>query len=202
MFIVYLVVTVLLGLLVYLLRRRRIANLALLLFTLALCFTSLEAYYRFFYVRSDGMGRLMKNFSDRYYQYDSHGLRASHLPLSRTKDNLIVLGDSFVFGAGLKHPAERFCELLAQHYPALHVVNLGLPGWDTKTEAAQFRKYVGENDGRVALVILTYFYNDIEEEVTPADRARDPSPDPPAKETVLDRALQSASKYSRFVEMV
>lgn len=202
MFIAYIAITLLFGLLVYLLRRHRAGNLALLLFTLCLCFTSLEAYYRFFYLKSDGMGRLMKNFSDRYYQYDSHGLRASHLPLSRTKDNLIVLGDSHVFGAGLKHPAERFSELLAQHYPALHVVNLGLPGWDTKTETAQFRKYVGETDGRVALVILTYFYNDIEEEATPADRARDPSPDPPAKETALDHALQFASKYSRFVEMI
>lgn len=202
MFIAYALVTILLGYGVFLLRHHWTANLALLLFTLSLCFTGMEAYYRYFYVKSDGMGALMKNFSDRYYRLDSHGLRASHLPLSKTKDNLIVLGDSHVFGAGLKHPSDRFAELLAKHHPALHVINLGFPGWDTKTEAVQFEKYVGDNHARIPLVILTYFYNDIEEEATPADRERNKSPQPAGTETALDRALQSISRYSRFVQMI
>ena len=113
-----------------------------------------------------------------------------------------MVGDSHVFGAGLKRPAQRFSELLAAHYPDLHVVNLGLPGWDTKSEMEQFTKYVGESHASIPLVILTYFFNDIEEDVTAADRERDPSPYPPAQEAALDRVLQSASKYSRFVEMM
>jgi hypothetical protein len=202
LFSVYVAVAILLGLLVYFLRQSRAANVALLLFSLTFCFTCLEAYYRFFYIKSDGFGQLMKNFSARYYHLDAYGLRASHLPLSQTKDNLIVIGDSHVFGAGLKYPAERFSELLAAHYPHLHVVNLGLPGWDTKTELEQFTKYVGQSRVSIPLVILTYFFNDIEEDVSASDREADKPPHPPARETGLDRALQSVSKYSRLVEML
>jgi hypothetical protein len=201
LFIIYLAATLFFGLLVYVLRRHWSANLALLLFTVTFIFTVIETYYRYFYCQSDGLGMLMKNFAARYYQYDRYGLRDSHLPLSKSKPNLIVLGDSHVFGAGLKHPRDRFSELLAGRYPDLHVVNLGFPGWDTKTEMVQFEKYIGQTNARIPLVVLAYFFNDIEEEATPADRERDPSPYPPAKANSVDRILQSTSKYSRAIEM-
>src|SRR5687768_5043997 len=85
----YLLVTLASALAVYLLRRRRIVNLALLWFTLALCVTSLEAYCRFFYAQSDGFGHLARNFSQRYYHLDAFGLRASNLPLADSKKNLV-----------------------------------------------------------------------------------------------------------------
>ena len=201
MFTAYIAVTIALGFSVYLLRQSGAANAALMFFSLSLCLTGLEAYYRFFYVQSDGLGRLMKNFSDRYYQFDSYGLRDSHLPLSETKDNLVVVGDSHVFGAGLKTTSERFSERLAAHYPDLHVVNLGLPGWDTKTETAKLTEYLGHGNASIPLVVLTYFFNDIEEDVTTADRERVTGPIPPARATAADHALQWISKYSRFVEL-
>ena len=201
LFIIYLIVTAFLGLLVYLWRRQWTANLALLLCTVSLCFTSLEAYYRYFYCQSDGLGMLMENFARRYYHYDSYGLRASNLPPSATRDNVVVLGDSHVFGAGLKKTSERFSALLAAHYHKLHVINLAQPGWDTRTEAKQFERYLGGTRARIPLVILVYFFNDIEEEATPEDRARDPSPYPAAHEMALDRGLQWASKYSRAIQM-
>ena len=212
MFTIYILVTIALGLSVYLLRNSRLANAALLFCSLSFCLTSLEAYYRFFYIQSDGLGRGMKNFSDRYYRFDSYGLRDSHLPLSETKDNLVVVGDSHVFGAGLKSTSERFSERLGTHYPEVHVVNLGLPGWDTKTETAKLTEYLGPGNvsgsapgrghrPRLQLVVLTYFFNDIEEDVTAADRERVRGPTPPAQPTWIDDALQWLSKYSRFVEL-
>ena len=201
MFSIYLLVIALFASLVYILRRHWTANLFLLLFTLAFFLTAVEAYYRFFYCQSDGFGMLMKNFAHRYYHLDSYGFRSSHLPFSKTKDNLVLLGDSHVFGAGLKHSSDRFGALLAKYYPQLHVVTLGMPGWDTKTEIAQFQKYAGNTQARSQLVILAYFFNDIEEEVTPEDKQRDPAPYSAPKETRLDRLLQSASKYSRALEM-
>ncbi len=202
MFSLYLAITILLGLSIYLLRHRRAANLALLLFTIALGFTVLEGYYRYLYVKSDGMGQLMKNFSDRYYRLDKYGLRDSHLPLSQSQANLIVLGDSHVFGAGLKKSSQRFSHLLAKEYPSLHVVTLGFPGWDTKTEAEKFMHYVGASEARIPLVVLAYFYNDIEEEATPADYERDKTAQAPAKATALDHAFQVAAHYSRLIEMM
>jgi hypothetical protein len=201
LFTAYIAVTVALGFLLYFLRQSRAANVVLMLFTLSICLTGLEGYYRFFHIQSDGLGRGMKNFSDRYYRFDSYGLRDSHLPLSPTKNNLVVVGDSHVFGAGLKFTSERFPERLAARYPDLHVVNLGLPGWDTKTETAKLTEYLGHNNVSIPLIVLTYFFNDIEEDVTPADRERVRGPIPPAKATAVDDALQWLSKYSRFVEL-
>lgn len=201
MFIIFITVTAALGILTYLLRRSRLVNVALMFFSLSLCVTGLEAYYRFFYAESDGFGRLSKNFNDRYYQFDAYGLRASNMPPSETKANLVVVGDSHVFGAGLKSTSERFSERLAAHYPELHVINLGLPGWDTKTETAQITKYLGDTHAAIPLVVLTYFFNDIEEDVTAADRQRLLPPTPPVEPTAVDRALQRLSNYSRFLEL-
>ena len=202
MFIACVLVTLALGFAVYWLRRSFAANIALALLSVGLCFTALEGYFRFFYVRSDGFGRLERNFAARYYRFDAYGLRDSHLPLSNAKENIVVLGDSFVFGAGLKSTSERFCEQLAARYPQYHFVNVGLPGWDTKTEIEQTNKFLGDTNAAIPVVILVYFFNDIEEDVTAADRTRVAAPVAPAKETSLDRALQRLSDYSRFVEFV
>jgi hypothetical protein len=202
MFIVCVSITLALGLAVYLLRRSFTANIALALLSVSLCLTVLEGYFRFFYIKSDGFGRISRNFATRYYRFDNYGLRASNLPLSKVKQNIVVLGDSFVFGAGLKSPSERFSQQLATHYPQYHVVNIGLPGWDTRSEIEQANKYLGDRDAAIPLVILAYFFNDIEEDVSVADRARLVPSVAAAKETVLDRSLQRLSAYSRFVEFV
>jgi hypothetical protein len=139
------------------LRRNFIVNIALTFLSISLCLTVLEAYFRFFYIKSDGFARLAKNFAARYYHFDRHGLRGSNLPLSKTRENIVVLGDSFVFGAGLEHPAERFSEKLGAHYPQYHLVNIRLPGWDTKTEIEQADKYLSDRDAAIPLVVLAYF---------------------------------------------
>jgi hypothetical protein len=186
---------------VYLLRRRRIVNFALLILALVVCVTGLEAYYRFFYAESDGFGRLSKNFNERYYRFDAYCLRASNLPLAHSKKNLVIVGDSHVFGAGLRSPAERFSEKLAAHYPELHVINLGLPGWDTKGETGQLTKFLGTSPAPIPLVVLTYFFNDIEEDVTAEDRQRLLTTATPPQPTAIDRAFQRLANCSRFVEL-
>lgn len=201
MFIAYLITTCALGLAVYFLRRSRLGNFALLLFSLALCVTCLETYYRFIYAESDGLGQLSKNFYARYYRYDRYGLRASNLPPSETNSNLVIVGDSHVFGAGLKSTADRFSEKVATHFPDLHVVNVAFPGWDTKTETAQIAKYLGDSKATIPLLLLTYYFNDIEEDVTAADRERLIPPVRAPKPSIFDTLLQSLSKQSRFVEL-
>ena len=198
---IYVAVTAALGWLVFLLRRNALGQVALMLFTLSLCFLALETYYRFFYVRSDGFGRLSRNFAERYYQLDEHGLRASNLPPSAEKENIVVLGDSHVFGAGLKQPSERLSEQLAARYRQMHVINLGLPGWDTRTQIEQLTTLLGDTRARIPLIVLTYFFNDIEEDVSAADRERLVAPAAPPEPTVLDRALQSISNHSLCVEL-
>jgi hypothetical protein len=202
LFIAGVFITLALGFAVYWLRRSFTANVALALLSVSLCFTVLEAYFRFFYLKSDGFGRIDRNFAARYYRLDGYGLRESHLPLSTAQENIVVLGDSFVFGSGLKSTSERLGEKLAARYPQYHFVNLGLSGWDTRTEIEQTKKLLGDANAAIPLVILVYFFNDIEEDVTVADRTRVAAPIAPAKETAIDRALQRLSDYSRFVEFV
>jgi len=202
LFIFFIALLFLLALAVYALRRTRFVNAALLLFALSLCCTGLEAYYRFFYVQSDGFAHLSRNFAARYYRSDAFGLRASNLPLSETKKNLVVIGDSHVFGAGLKTPAERFSEKLAAHYPALHVVNLGGNGWDTKIETQKLQEYLGETRAEIPLIVLAYFFNDIGDDVTAADRERLRSPAQPVEPTAFDRLCQRIAMQSRFVEFI
>ena len=198
---IYLAIAFALGCLVFLLRRNAAGKVALMLFTLWLCFTALETYYRFFYVRSDGFGRLSRNFDERYYQLDAHGLRASNLPPSSEKKNVVVLGDSHVFGAGLKYPSERLSEQLAAGFPDLHVINLGFSGWDTQTQIEQLTTRLGDTRANIPLIVLSYFFNDIEEDVSAADRARLIPPAAAPEPTAVDRALQSISNHSRFVEL-
>jgi hypothetical protein len=199
---VFCLVTFALGVAVYLVRATRIVNFILLLFSLSLCLTGLEVYCRYFYMESDGLGLLSQNFAARYYQYDEYGLRDSHLPLSDTKPNIVVVGDSHVFGAGLKSSNDRFCEKVASHFPGFHFVSLAFSGWDTKTEMKQALNYLGENSkAKVPLVILVYYFNDIDEDVTPADRARVIPAVKHAEPTWLDHLFQSLSKRSRFVEL-
>jgi hypothetical protein len=200
-FIVYLAITFGLGLSVFLLRRRWLGNFALLLFSLALCLTGLEGYYRFFFAESDGLGQLSRNFAARYYRYDQFGLRGSNLPPSETGTNLVFAGDSFVFGAGLKSINDRFSNKVAQHYPNLHVINIGFPGWDTKTETSEVTRFLGETKATIPLVVLTYFFNDIEEDITPADRERLLPVVKAPKPSTTDRILQALSKKSRFIEL-
>lgn len=201
LFIVCLIAIIGLGSAVYLLRRSWLGNVALLFLSLVLCLSGLEVYYRFIFAESDGLGQLSRNFAARYYKYDQYGLRASNLPPSETSKNLVVVGDSFVFGAGLKSPQDRFSEKVGRRFPELHVINLAFPGWDTKTETTQVEKYLDETKAAIPLVMLTYFFNDIEEDVTSADRERLFSPVPEPKPTSLDRALQALSKQSRFIEL-
>lgn len=202
MFVWYLVFDVALVGAVYLLRRTPLVNLALLLCSLAIGITGIEAYYRFIYAQSSGVGlRGGQNFAERYYRFDEWGLRASNLPLSKSRPNLVVLGDSHVFGAGLKDPSERFSAILAERLRNLHVVNLGFSGWDTTHELEQLDKHLDSPGLEVPLVILAYFFNDIEGDVTPQDRQRIAPAEAAPKPTSMDRFLQWLSRGSRFVEL-
>ncbi len=202
MFIGYIGFTLALAALVYVLRRSRFANFTLMLLALSLGLTALEGYYRYIFAESSGFGHTAgENFEARYYRFDNFGLRASNLPLSETKENLVVAGDSFVFRAGLKSPKERFSELLAARYGQLHVVNLGLSGSETTDEIRLLERYLGGTKASIPLVIVAYFFNDIQGDVTAADRERVQPPLAPAQPTRVDAALQWMSHYSRFVEL-
>jgi lysophospholipase L1-like esterase len=76
------------------------------------------------------------------------------------KKNVLVIGDSFAAGHGLKNVNERFSDILESELGAdkYTVYNLGVSGADTKDEAGRLEKFPQKPD----VIVLQYFPNDIE----------------------------------------
>ena len=74
---------------------------------------------------------------------------------------IVVIGDSFVFGAGGVEPAQRFTDILQASTRNVEVINMGVPAYGTDQEysylATEGLKYHPD------LVLLCAFYNDFHE---------------------------------------
>jgi hypothetical protein len=74
---------------------------------------------------------------------------------------IVVIGDSFVFGAGGVEPSQRFSDLLQASTKNTEVINMGVPAYGTDQEylylATEGFKYHPD------LVLLCAFYNDFSE---------------------------------------
>ncbi len=74
---------------------------------------------------------------------------------------IVVMGDSFVFGAGGVAPQNRFSDLLGRSAPDLEVINMGVPGYSTDQEFL-----VLKDEGLAYhpdLVLMCLFENDFDE---------------------------------------
>jgi hypothetical protein len=76
------------------------------------------------------------------------------------KRKVMVIGDSFVAGHGVKETKNRFSNLLASKLPAeyYHVFNLGVGGSDTRDENKRLRVFPYKPD----LIVFSWYPNDIE----------------------------------------
>ncbi len=76
------------------------------------------------------------------------------------KKQVLVIGDSFAAGHGLKDVNERFSNILESKLGTdqYNVYNLGMSGADTRDEAKRLKEFPVKPD----IVILEYFPNDIE----------------------------------------
>jgi lysophospholipase L1-like esterase len=74
---------------------------------------------------------------------------------------IVMIGDSFVFGAGGVEPAQRFADILQASSKNTEVINMGVPAYGTDQEyqylAMEGMRYHPD------LVILCAFYNDFSE---------------------------------------
>jgi len=75
-----------------------------------------------------------------------------------SKKVLMVVGDSFVAGHGIKNYSDRFPNLLGKSLgPRWEVIILAHNGWETAHEFGAIRSYPHKPD----VIILSYFINDI-----------------------------------------
>jgi lysophospholipase L1-like esterase len=99
------------------------------------------------------------------YVHNAEGLRdeARHpLPKPEGTTRILVLGDSFAYGAGNDYqdswPVLFERRLVAEGYP-IDVVKAGVPGYDTRTEALYLERIFADYDPD--FVLLTFLPNDV-----------------------------------------
>lgn len=99
------------------------------------------------------------NWNRKYWgPVNSLGYRDGPHSRSQGKKQVLVLGDSFTAGAGIKQPEDRFSNLLEARYPGQAVfLNLGASGSNTSQELRR----LGEADLQPDLILLGYCLNDI-----------------------------------------
>ncbi len=106
---------------------------------------------------------------------------------------LVVVGDSFAAGYGIRDASDRFADRLATTLPSdWSLVNLALSGLDTRAEFGELRRF----GHRPAIVVLSYFVNDIEQAARDAGMRPRPSPPLPP----LARWLQPFSSRSYLAD--
>lgn len=134
------------------------------LISTCMCLSALELYFRFFFIQSDGVGITYahKKWIEKYWKpINSYGFRdVEWLPSDLSgKKVIIVVGDSFTAGHGIKNISDTFSGVLASKLGSNYsVVNISLCGLNTVGELVTLYKYHQNAD----IVIWSYLPNDIE----------------------------------------
>jgi hypothetical protein len=142
--------------------RRMTQNFAIIILSILVSFILAELFFRFF-AQSDSLGYTLaaRNWFKSYWEKNSLGYRdiewTPQLLKGRTK--IMVLGDSFAAGWGIKEKEDLFSYQLGQRLGDRYaVMNVASAGANTKGEIEKALEYPYEPD----IVILTFYVNDID----------------------------------------
>lgn len=127
-----------------------------------------ESYLRFVSVETDvyGMTLTSKRWHKVYARLNSQFFRdvewAEKKPAGKTR--VAFVGDSFVYGWGVKNEADRFSNVIQRRFDertpgAVEVMNFGWSNWDTREELRAIQHVLP--DYGVDEVVLCYLPNDI-----------------------------------------
>lgn len=86
---------------------------------------------------------------------DEEGIRGPSTWSETADRRMLVLGDSFAFGEGV-NVEDRFDSLIAERFPDLSIVNLGVMGYGTDQQAIKLRAWKDDLRPGDLLLILTY----------------------------------------------
>lgn len=147
-------------------KKRIFVSLIFTLFLLVIIFSGFEAFFRYKYDESDGLGFLKVNqrWQARHVVFNSDFFRDRNFTAKKEGTTRIcAIGDSVTLGGGIKNIDNRFTNLLegklrAANYNA-EVYNLGKSGYDTDGEKAIYESTKFLN---CDIVIWAYFLNDVQ----------------------------------------
>ncbi len=141
-------------------RTRSVQRLCMVALATVLTLTLCEGVFMFL-PRSHNVGyTLGAQVWGRYYWrgMNSLGYRDGPPVAVPGKKTILVVGDSFTAGAGMKDVDDRFTDRINVEQPQLHLVNVGKNGSDTIDEYRRLEAHPLAPDA----VVLQYYLNDIE----------------------------------------
>ena len=138
-----------------------VGNIATLFLPIILLLVALEIGFMFIAQSQEGGLTLASHiWFERYWPPMTGDYRDTPKTDTLGKKKVLIVGDSFTAGHGLKSPDERFGNVLGEKLGDRQYVtyNLGISGSDTRDEYARLLKFGKKPD----VLILQYFPNDIE----------------------------------------
>lgn len=98
------------------------------------------------------------NWNHRYWEVNAEGYRDADFARGNGKQKVMVMGDSFTAGSGVKDPNDRFSNLLESRFAQVAFFNLGQPGSNTPQ---MFRRIKEAEHLGADVLLLSYCLNDI-----------------------------------------
>lgn len=148
--------------------RKKIAIAATVtILAIVLVFTAFEAYFRYVYDVSDGLGFLKVNgkWHQRHIIYNNYAFRDRDFEIAK-KEGVVrigVLGDSITVGGGIEDVDDRFTNILEKKLVdaryKVEVYNFGKLGYDTEEEIGEYQKI---KHLAPDIIVWQYFLNDIQ----------------------------------------
>lgn len=136
-------------------------------FSIILIFSIFEAYFRYVYDESDGLGFLKVNqkWHQRHVVFNNYFFRDRDFNPVKQEGviRIGVLGDSITQGDGIKNVNDRYSNVLENTLKAagykVEVYTIGKSGYDTEGE---IDVYNSVKDLNFDIIIWAYFVNDIQ----------------------------------------
>ena len=138
------------------------ANIVTLIVPLVVVLVFLEIVFMFIPQSHEGvLSKASQIWWEKYWEpVNEQGYRDKDISVDTNKTNVLVIGDSFAAGHGLKSLEDRFSDQLENKLgkDKYVVYNLGVSGSDTRDEAKRLMEF----PAKPAVIVLQYFPNDIE----------------------------------------
>jgi lysophospholipase L1-like esterase len=142
--------------------RGLIANVLTIVIPLTVTLIILEVIFMYIPQSHEGiLSKASQIWWEKYWHpVNALGYRDQEITKEPGKKIVLVIGDSFAAGHGLKNVNERFSNILQTKLGVekYTVYNLGVSGADTRDEAKRLKEFPVKPD----IIILQYFPNDIE----------------------------------------
>lgn len=156
-------------------------------------FTLTEAYFRFVYDQSDGLGFLKVNskWHERHVLVNGDFKRDREFVIQKTTGikRICAIGDSITFGYGIENVNNRYTEILARKLLEdkyqVEIYNLAVSGGNTRDAIDTYRKFkfLGCD-----IVLYQYTLNDIRTNEEQAKLFLEDSRVSPVVKSILDRS--------------